>query len=202
MKFLLIRHGETDWNKTGRIQGSQDICLNEIGIEQAREVAEKLLALRLERPRLFTSKQQRAKQTAEVLEQCLGTSLNIVEGLQEVNFGKWEGKSWAQVQADYPADYQQWFLHRRHTRPLDGESYQDMLDRLSSALIEIAGHDSSTAIIVTHSAVIMSLKCILTDTDFSEMTKFKTGNTEIVEVDSGSLMSRLRENSSTFVNLG
>lgn len=90
MTFYLIRHGETDWNREGRFQGTEDIPLNETGISQSVECA---MALRIARAEcIITSPLKRAKVTAEIIAEFTGVSPVIVEeGLTERDFGKIAG---------------------------------------------------------------------------------------------------------------
>lgn len=105
------------------------------------------------------------------------------DGLEEMNFGEWEGLSWAEVKEKYPTEYEEWFINRRYTKTPNGESYQDMLERVLTAIRKIISENCDDAVIVTHSAVIMCIQCYLTNTPFHEMTKFKTDNASIIEID-------------------
>ena len=89
MKLYLIRHGQNDWNLEGKIQGRTDIPLNKTGLEQAA-----MLAKGMEhRPvtRIFSSPLKRALQTAQIIGESRKAPVEIVEDLQEVDFGRWEG---------------------------------------------------------------------------------------------------------------
>jgi probable phosphoglycerate mutase len=180
MKLLFARHGETDWNAQGKIQGSRDIPLNSTGIEQSNELAR---AIQREHPqirRIFSSTQQRAMQTARIVADTLGLDFATQSGLEEINFGLWEGLSWPEVRQRYPAEYTQWFASRRHTAPPGGESYQALLDRVRPAVRAIRDtHDEDLAI-VTHGGVLLALQCLFNETPFEEMTKYKAENTAIL----------------------
>ena len=89
MKIYLIRHGETDWNQAGLLQGQTDIALNVQGLEQAREAAERLKEVPFEIA--FCSPLIRAKRTAETIIGDRKITLTTDERLRELNFGPWEG---------------------------------------------------------------------------------------------------------------
>ena len=89
MKIYLIRHGETDWNQAGLLQGQTDIALNVQGLEQAREAAERLKEGPFEIA--FCSPLIRAKRTAETIIGDRKITLTTDERLRELNFGPWEG---------------------------------------------------------------------------------------------------------------
>ena len=90
MKLLIIRHGQTDGNVKGLVQGAGlDLPLNETGRTQAAAAAEKLLSLHL--PVIYSSTMLRARQTAEIIAAGVGCPTVAVEGLEEVHFGEAEG---------------------------------------------------------------------------------------------------------------
>ena len=85
MKIYLVRHGETDWNQAGLLQGQTDIALNAQGLEQAREAAERLKDVPFEIA--FCSPLIRAKRTAEIIIGDRKITLTTDERLRELNFG-------------------------------------------------------------------------------------------------------------------
>src|SRR5262245_38220710 len=104
-QILLIRHGETEWNRDERIQGQKDIPLSPIGEKQAR-----LLGLRLKKvlcQAVYSSDLSRTRRTAEIALE--GRSLPIVftPALRERDFGRWEGLTWDQIQREFPAQAEQ-----------------------------------------------------------------------------------------------
>ena len=189
MKLFLTRHGETDWNLRRRIQGSTDTDLNESGRRQAVQLAESLL-LSPDRPEIvYTSGLKRARETAEIAAGRLQVPCVVHEGLGEINFGLWEGLTWDQVEERYPELYTIWHTDRRYGHPPEGESYQDLLNRVLPALRDIirreGGSDSGRRVlVVTHSAVIMSLLSHLNRTPCDEMVKrYRTENAQIIALD-------------------
>lgn len=191
MKLYLVRHGETDWNQKSRIQGQTDTPLNNHGREQAQELAEKLEQEDLNIRCIYSSPQQRAYETAQIIGQKLSISPIAHQGLEEICMGKWEGYTWKQVKEEFPEEYQVWYTNRRYQETPDGESYQQLLDRLLPALADILGKETENTLIVTHSAVIMTLMSYLHETPFEDMAKnFKTGNAVVVEIDLPRLLSK------------
>lgn len=95
MKIYLIRHGQTDWNIQGRIQGSHDIPLNETGRRQAELLAKGMDS----RPvsRIFSSTLTRAMETAERISSRQKVEICFMPQLIEVEFGKWEGMTWEEI---------------------------------------------------------------------------------------------------------
>lgn len=195
MELLLTRHGETDWNTQKRIQGSTDTPLNENGIRQAEELAARLLADSIHPARIYSSSLERAFTTAGILSRSLNIPCVPFPGLEEISFGLWEGLTWDQVRAQYPAEYELWHQNRRTQQPPRGESYQELLDRVLPALSQIIhkeGGASSPAkiLVVSHSAIIMSVLAFLNHTPFSEMAaRYRTKNAGIIHLDAGLLLS-------------
>ncbi|MGN0026894.1 MAG: alpha-ribazole phosphatase [Clostridium sp.] len=192
MKIFLVRHGETDWNLKGKIQGNTDIELNETGIKQAYELSNKMLEKNYKFSKIYSSPQKRALQTAKILSENTDIECIVVDKLKEMNLGKWEGLAWSEVRENYPLEYKEWFVKRRYTKTPNGESYEEMLERVLDSLYKIIDDNSDNIVIVTHSAVIMSLQCYITNTDFDKMTKFRTDNASILEIDSD-LLIKLKE---------
>ena len=90
MKLLLTRHGQTDWNVMGKVQGITDIELNETGIKQAEETREKLLNENIDE--IISSPLKRAKKTAEIIGSERNIPIIIDEAIIERRYGKFEGK--------------------------------------------------------------------------------------------------------------
>lgn len=184
MKLIFVRHGQTDWNVQGKIQGSYDSELNSTGINQAMKLSEKLLSLNYKFSKIYSSPQKRALKTAKILSKSSNVDYVLMKDLQEMNMGKWEGLSWKEVEEKYPTEYKKWYLNRRYTKTPDGESYENMLERVLKSIDKIINENTHDVVIVSHSAVIMCLQCYVTNTPFNEMLKFKTKNANITEIDS------------------
>lgn len=188
MKLYLTRHGETEWNVHSRIQGQTDTALNETGIRQARELAERLKKERLAIGRIYTSRQLRAYETAQIVAELLGLNVIVKDGLEEINLGKWEGYTWKQVRELFHEEYEDWHENRRYQVPPGGESYQLLLERLIPVLHSIIKEEQEDVLVVTHSAVIMTLLSYIYEKPFEDMVKnFKTKNTEIVMIEESML---------------
>lgn len=113
--------------------------------------------------------------------------------MEEINLGEWEGLSWAEVKEKFPMEYEEWYKNRRYTKPPKGESYQDMLERVLAVIHTICDDEQGNIAIVTHSAVIMCIQCLITNTPFDQMAKFKADNTTIIEVDNESMKAAMNQ---------
>lgn len=191
MKLYLVRHGETDWNLENKIQGQTDIPLNDNGRKQARELADKVSRELGGIRKIYSSRQKRAQETAQIIGSKLSVFPIVYQGLEEICLGEWEGYTWKQVKEVFAEEYQIWHQNRRYQVPPKGESYQQLLDRLLPALDDIIRKEGQDILVVTHSAVIMTLMSYVYDTPFEDMARnYKTGNAAIVELDTDLLYKK------------
>lgn len=185
MELLFVRHGETDWNARGWIQGQTDTPLNDIGRAQADELACALKRERIKPCGLYTSPQRRAMETARILGMALGLKPVPMEGLREISFGIWEGNSWETIQARWPEEFARYQQDRFHTPPPNGESYAQLLSRVLPALSSMVQgqEEGKTCLVVAHSAVIKAVLCRLYGVPFSEIIRrFPLRNADVVRV--------------------
>jgi len=153
-RLILIRHGETDWNREGRLQGGQDIPLNELGRRQATEAAERLRSLVPGFAGLdfICSPMQRARETMDILRAKLELAPGAYrtdDRLKELTFGSWEGFTWRDIRK---AEREQAQLRERDKWsfvPPGGESYAMLAQRIRPVL---EGLTRETAI-VSHGGV-------------------------------------------------
>ena len=152
-KLLLIRHGETAWNAEHRIQGQLDIPLSPLGILQAARLAECLVIEPLDA--VYSSGQSRAWLTAAPLAARLGLEVIAEPRLRERSFGIFEGLTLDEIAARYPAEFMKWRERDPGWRPEGGETGQQLIDRVMSAVTEIGTrHTSQTVALVSHGGVL------------------------------------------------
>jgi len=146
-EILLARHGETDWNRESRFQGHADPRLNGLGREQAAELAAVLAGEEL--AAVYSSPLQRAFETAEVVAEGHGLSPVPVDGLREVDVGSWQALTRDEVEQRFPDQFRRWLDHGPGWG--DGESYEQMSERVLAALRDLsARHEGERIIAVTH----------------------------------------------------
>lgn len=182
MRFLFTRHGQTDWNLEGKLQGAKDISLNDKGVEQARELADKLSADKTEISKIYTSTKKRAYETGCVIAEKCGCFCESIAGIEEMNFGDWEGHTWEEIGEKFPDNYKQWQTSRLNTKPQNGECCRDVLDRVLPVLKELAQGETGNVLIVTHGAVLMSLQCYLKKVPFEDMWDYLLDNGTVLEI--------------------
>ena len=152
-RLVAIRHGETAWNATQRLQGWQDIPLNALGRRQAATLAPALAGEGL--AVVVASDLQRAWQTAAALAGPLGLPLEAEPGLRERRFGDLEGLTGAEIEARRPDDARHWRTRVPDWTPPGGESLLDFQDRVLGAVDRLAARHAGQAIaVVCHGGVL------------------------------------------------
>ncbi len=156
-EIILCRHGETEWNRSGRYQGKTDVPLNERGREQARALA---LALREESiDVMYSSTLARAYDTAEEIARLQGLGVTRDSRLDEINQGAWEGLRRDEIVVSHPDLHERWLDHPLDLRLPGGETLGEVRARVREALDEILlQHADETVCIVAHSVSMAVIK--------------------------------------------
>ena len=134
--FVVIRHGETDWNREHRFQGQIDVPLNAIGQQQAQRLATALAGERVDL--LLSSDLQRARQTALPLERTLARTAQVQPGFREQGFGVLEGLDVPTIKTRHPELWAQWLRHDADYALPSGESVRQFHARVLAALRDLA----------------------------------------------------------------
>ena len=152
--LLLIRHGETDWNRSGQVMGNQPIPLNQTGEQQARACADMLAQTPI--AGIFTSPVLRAVQTAEIVGRRHSAPLHHLPGLSEIGVGDWINRYWKDFAED-PAK-RDWYSHPDRARPLGGETLREVQQRAVAAVERaLLAAPETTYAFVSHGDVIRAL---------------------------------------------
>ena len=152
-QFILIRHGETEWNRQRRMQGHSDSPLSETGLRQARLLAKRMAAMRFDA--LYSSDSGRAQHTARHVAEATGHTLHVDPRLRERNFGVFEGLTREEMIAQYPEDYARFKARDVHFAMPRGESGVDFRARAVACMDEIAArHCGGLVVVVTHGLVL------------------------------------------------
>lgn len=139
--IYLVRHGQTDWNVDKKTQGHTDIPLNDKGREQARNLFSSVSKLGVKK--IVSSDLLRAKETAEILNEVLGVSLELDQRLREINYGSLEG---------IPRDTlkpEMWDIFNTTPEKLNAEAFKDVFTRIKTFFDEL-DDTHENVLIVTH----------------------------------------------------
>ncbi|GAA2644593.1 bifunctional RNase H/acid phosphatase [Streptomyces spororaveus] len=150
--FVLLRHGETALTPQKRFSGSggSDPELSPAGLRQAAAVAE-ALAARGTVQTVISSPLRRCRETAQAVADRLGLTVTVEEGLREVDFGAWEGLTFAEVQQRFPDDLQAWLDSPKAAPTGGGESFMSATRRISATRDRLlSAHAGRTVLLVTH----------------------------------------------------
>jgi broad specificity phosphatase PhoE len=152
----IIRHGATDWNQAGRIQGHLDPPLNTIGRTQAHLVGQRLAQFGA--TALYSSDLQRAYQTAQAIAQATGLDIVQKFDLREIHFGAWQGLTVQQIRERDPDVYAARRANPYDVTPAGGETWRQFYNRAIQVLHEIlATTQDQRLILVTHGGVCTAL---------------------------------------------
>ena len=148
----IVRHGTTDWNQSGRIQGHSDPPLNAAGRTQAYLVSQRLRQLGA--TALYSSDLQRTYETAQIIGQATGLRVIQKTGLREMHFGRWQGWTLQQIRDQDPTGYAARRAQPYDVPPPGGETWRRFYDRAVRAVEEILlSTAAERLIVVTHSGV-------------------------------------------------
>ena len=148
-KLILVRHGQTDSNASGRFQGQQDVPLNRIGRSQAEKVAERVASMNA--GRIVSSDLQRALATAEAISAASGIPIMTDARLREIHVGSWEGRTSVEVVAENPWFEEKLKAGQDFRRSDSGETAAEAGARVRDVLAELAeAHPGETSIVVGH----------------------------------------------------
>jgi probable phosphoglycerate mutase len=179
--LLLLRHGETAWNLSGRWQGqAADTPLTDLGREQARIVAGRLRAYPIRS--IYSSDLLRAFETAQIVGQRLGLAPIAEPALRESDIGAWTGLTWHEIAQRFPDEVAAMYAGQEVRRG-GGESYGELQARLAAAAEGIAAqHPGQTVLLVSHGAALRSLVAHALDASLAQMHRIAIGGNTALSV--------------------
>ena len=162
-KLLLVRHGETDWNRDGRWQGGSDTRLNDVGREQARALAQQLDG---EIDVLYSSDLARARETAEIVAAKLGLEVRLDPRLRERGFGSWEGLTTTEIEERFADAHRRW-LAGEGAGADDAEAFEDFSARVEDFLSDVLRlHPGEEVLVISHGGSIRVIHALAAGVDY------------------------------------
>ena len=157
MKFFLVRHGETEWNKLGRFQGHQDISLNERGLAQAKETAK--AAADWGHCAIYSSPLVRTVQVAEEIAKATPMPVTKQPGLEELSLGDLEGVTGQEMRDKWPEVFAVWRSNPEKITMPNGESLVQLRKRSWQAILDIEQKHSGdeSVVVISHNFAIRSI---------------------------------------------
>lgn len=161
--LLLVRHGETDWNRDGRWQGGSDTSLNDLGREQARALAEQLDG---DIDVLYSSDLARARETAEIVAAKLGLEVRLDPRLRERGFGSWEGLTMPEIEERFADSHRRWRAGEGSGAD-DAETFEDFSARVNDFLADVIRlHPGDEVLVISHGGSIRVIHALAAGLDY------------------------------------
>ncbi|NEO32310.1 MAG: histidine phosphatase family protein [Symploca sp. SIO3C6] len=198
LTLYFLRHGETTASLTGGYCGTLDLELTPEGVQMAKDFAVVYQSLPWEA--VFASPLKRTIATAKPLCEAVGIEMQLREGLKEIAYGKWEGKSPEEVNREFHDDYIRWLNDPGWNAPTGGEKGIDIARRSFAVIEEIEQkYPTGNVLVVSHKATIRIMLCLLLGIDvgrFRDRIGMLVGSVNIVEFGSrGPLLKMLGDRS-------
>ncbi len=157
-EIWLVRHGQTDWNLEGRLQGQLDVPLNETGLDQARQMAATLEGRKFSA--LYASDLMRARQTAEIISKVVNLPIQFDRRLREISQGDFEGMLFSEVVKQFESALEDRARNPVNSRLPGGESVAEVAERVRACMDDIACLDvKEPVLVVAHGLAIATILC-------------------------------------------
>jgi broad specificity phosphatase PhoE len=164
LNIFFLRHGETIASKTGGFCGTSDVELTPLGKIMANDFAVAYESVPWKA--IFSSPMRRTIATAQPLCDLVGMEMQLRDGLKEINFGEWEGKTLSEVNKKFHDEYMRWQSEPGWNAPPRGERAIDIARRSSEVIEEIeATYPDGNVLVVSHKATIRIILCSLLGID-------------------------------------
>jgi len=155
--LILVRNGETDWNKVNRIQGTVDIPLNGQGKIDAAKIADDLSKIKIDA--IYSSELSRSYETAEIIGEGHNLKPQKIKELNEFNQGLWQGLCLDDIKKRYKKQYAVWKSSPFSSKPPKGESMKEAYDKVVKFVEKLLEkHKDNIICIVSHEIVIALIK--------------------------------------------
>lgn len=176
--FILVRHGQTGWNKQERFRGWVDVNLDEEGLKQAEAAAQK--TSRWDIAAVYSSPLKRAVSTARAIAGRFKLPVTPLDGITDMNFGQWQGMAIQEVKDKFPDQFDSWLHNPQELQIPDGETLGDVRRRAVATIEELADkHEGETVAVVTHRVVCKVLLLWLLALDNSHFWQIAQDTTAI-----------------------
>lgn len=181
--LFIVRHGETEWNRIGKLQGRNDSRLTETGKKQAIKIGKKLQIKKIKL--IFSSPLNRAQTTAHIIAEQIGAEVKIINEFREMDFGEFEGIKKEMIKEKYPDFFEKrktdkkFKLYKRYPK---GESYHDLYLRIKNRVQELL-QTHTNFIIVGHECLNKIIRGIAINMPLEEMVMLSQKNNEFIEID-------------------
>lgn len=195
--FYLVRHAITDWNEQQRFQGRSDIPINARGKEQIHDLTRRFAVEEI--CACIISDTTRTRETAEGIAQEHELNLEEDPRLREINFGVWEGMTYAEIKNKYPDKVAAWEENWLEVTPPEGERFEDFVSRIGDFYKEVLqGRGEENVLVVGHGGSLQVLLCMIMEIDPGKFWQFKMDAASVTRVglyQAGAILNVLNDTS-------
>jgi alpha-ribazole phosphatase len=171
MEIIFIRHPATDANEQKKYLGNTDAVLNQRGEKHIKLIARFLKNKKISA--VYSSSLERAFRTAQAIAKEHSLNVTKEKGLDEFNFGVWEGKTFEEIQKEYPSEAKDFLFNPLKLKVTKGESFSSFKKRVEKALAGILEKETGTIVIVSHGGVNRIIICSLLGLPFTHYWQMK-----------------------------
>ena len=164
-EIIIVRHGETEWNVGEIFRGRVEIGLNETGKKQAELLVQYLSDLKIEA--IYSSPLKRALEVAQAIAKYHKLNVEVSQGLNDLDFGEWQGLTRREVREKFPKVYAEWVNHPERVKLPRGESLDEVRKRALTVVGKVIAKHQGNIILVSHRVVNNALICALLGLDNS-----------------------------------
>jgi len=151
--IILVRHGQTEWNRVERFRGRADVPLNEVGLAQAEATGQRVAA-EWHPAAIYTSPLSRSVKTAEAIARHFGLAVQTHPGLADIDYGQWQGLTPDEARTHWPEMVDAWYNAPHTARIPDGEILDDLRARAMQTVKELAArYPGQTLVLVGHTVI-------------------------------------------------
>ncbi|MBS3811379.1 MAG: alpha-ribazole phosphatase [Halanaerobiales bacterium] len=179
--LVLVRHGETQWNKDSKYQGAVDIELNKKGKRQAQELYNFLKDEKFDT--IYSSTLKRASHTVKDIADYQNKDLITIADLMEIDFGEWEGLTFAEIEENYPKLAHKWAKDPTCCKPPEGEHIQEVEERVGDAIDQIVKENQDKKVLIaTHGGIVRIIIAYLLELPLNRIFSIEVDNVSISRV--------------------
>ena len=152
-RVILVRHGQTEWNRVERFRGRADVPLNETGLAQAEATGQRIAA-EWRPDAVYSSPLSRAIKTASAIAKHFHLTVQVHQGLADIDYGEWQGLTPDEAKASWPDSHDAWTNTPHLARIPGGETLDDVRARGMTTVEELAArHAAQTIVLVGHTVI-------------------------------------------------
>jgi broad specificity phosphatase PhoE len=152
-RFVLIRHGQTEWNRVERFRGRADVPLNETGTAQAAATGERVAA-EWSPTAIYSSPLGRAVKTAEAVAAHFDLPVQVFPEFVDIDYGQWQGLTPDEARERWPEEVEAWYSRPQEIRIPGGETLEHLRRRAMAVVRELEGrHEAESIVLVGHTVI-------------------------------------------------